>query len=245
MVIGSGSLENGYVFQSTTGETLLLEAGCHLSKLEETIDMETANIVGCLISHRHGDHAKHVLKYMGAGIDCYMNQDTIDWFNVDSHHGFVIEPKQQFKLGNFTIKPLDVNHGVPCLAFMIDHPELGRTFFLTDSSYCKYNLSKAKINNWMVECNYLEEKLEENVGLGRIHSKVHDHIIEGHFGLQNCIEFFKANDLSHTINIVLLHKSSKNGCAKTFKAEVGKATGRSVYVAEAGMKFEVFGKVPF
>ena len=245
IVLGSGSDGNGYLLKASNGETLAIEAGVHLSELADAMDHNFDNVVGCIISHRHGDHAGWVKNYMDAGIDCYMNGDTIEGMELSGHKCREIKSTVQFTLGNFKIKPLSVEHGVPCLAFLIDHPESGRCFFLTDSSYCKWNLSKAKINNWLVECNYILEKMQANITAGKIPGKVADHIITGHFSLENCLSFFEANDLSHTVRIVTLHISSKNGDSKVFKREIQRATGKEVLVAKKGLVINNFGPNPF
>lgn len=244
-VIGTGSSGNGYVLIADSGETLIIEAGMHLGELEDILDHDFDNVVGCVISHRHGDHAGHVKSYMSSGIHCYMNEDTITEMNLSGRYCHQIESEKQLKLGNFKIKPLLVEHGVPCLAFLLDHPESGRTFFLTDSSYCKWRFSKIKINNWLVECNYDLDTLKANLDSGNLPFNVFEHVVTGHFSLVNCIDLLKANDLSETIKIVTLHLSSKNGSARLFRKEIGGATGKEVIVARAGLVIEIFGKQPF
>ena len=58
-VIGSRSDGNAYVLQNA-GEALLLEAGLPFKKTLEVINYELGNVVGCLVSHEHQDHANHV-----------------------------------------------------------------------------------------------------------------------------------------------------------------------------------------
>ncbi|MCE7039284.1 hypothetical protein [Dyadobacter sp. CY312] len=242
IVLGSGSLGNGYVLKASTGETLVIEAGCHLSKLEEAMNWDFSGIAGCIISHRHMDHAQWAKDYKKAGLRMYMNQDTMDHWQVE---GTLLASTQQLMIGNFKVKPLEVAHDVECLAFLIDHPEMGRMFFITDSSYCQWNLSAAKIQNWMVEANYDFPTLEQVRQAGMIDKDRYDRILNGHFSIQNCKDFLAANDLSHTVRIVLLHASRQNGNTVQFKREIEDQTGKDVFIAKAGLVIPSFGPTPF
>ena len=188
------------------------------------------------------DHAKWAAHYKKAGLRMYMNKDTMDHWQVE---GTPLLSTQQLFIGNFKVKPLEVAHDVPCLAFLIDHPEMGRMFFITDSSYCQWNLSAAKIQNWMVECNYDYNMIRENRKAGKLDKDRYDRILEGHFGLENCKEFLAANDLSHTIRIVLLHASKQNGNTVLFKKVIEDQTGKDVFIARAGLVIDSFGPDPF
>lgn len=235
IVLDSGSKANGYILQAANGESLILEAGVHPDKLEKAMNFDFSGVVGCLVSHRHMDHAQWLSKYLKSGIKCYMNEDTSDNLEGDYHNAWLMFSERQFQLGRFTIKPLEVAHDVPCYAFIIDHPESGRMFFLTDSSFCRWNLSNLGIRTWMVECNYHLEKLEENFKAGRIPYNVYERVRYGHFGLSNTREFFAANDLSQTMRIILLHLSSQNGDGELFKREIERQTAKEVYIAKRGL----------
>ena len=173
-----------------------------------------------------------------------MNQDTSDALQGDYRNAWIMHSERQFQLGNFTIRPLEVAHDVPCYAFMIDHPDSGRIFFLTDSSFCRWNMSKAGIKTWMVECNYELEKLNANYAAGKIPHVRYERTIYGHFGLGNTRAFFEANDLSQTLRIFLLHLSSQNGNPDLFKREIERTTGKEVTIAKAGLVAHV-GKEVF
>lgn len=242
IVLGSSSAGNGYILKASTGETLVIEAGIRLDKLEKAMDWDFSGIVGCIISHRHMDHAQWAGKYGVAGVPLFMNQDTMDHWNVS---GKLLESTKQVQIGNFRVKPLEVAHDVPCLSFLIDHPEMGRMFFITDSSYCKWNLSAAKIQNWMVEANYSYEVLVNNSKSGKLDKDRYDRILDGHFSIDNCKEFLASNDLSHTIRIVLLHASRQNGNTVLFKKEIEAQTGKDVFIAKEGLIINNFGSTPF
>jgi DNA/RNA-binding domain of Phe-tRNA-synthetase-like protein len=55
----------------------------------------------------------------------------------------------------------------------------------------------------------------------------------------------KANNLSQVNNIVLIHLSDGNSDAEDFQKQVTELTGKTVYVADAGMIIDNFNKKPF
>ena len=55
-VINSGSEANGYIIQNDN-EALIIECGCKLIEAKKSLNWNTRKVVGCLISHEHGDHA--------------------------------------------------------------------------------------------------------------------------------------------------------------------------------------------
>ena len=52
-IISSGSSGNGYAIMNDN-EILLIEAGVSVAEIKKAIDFKTSKIVGCLISHEHG-----------------------------------------------------------------------------------------------------------------------------------------------------------------------------------------------
>ena len=61
--IGSGSKGNAYALVEKD-EILLLECGMPLLAVKEAIGWKISNVVGCLISHIHKDHAGHVKEFL-------------------------------------------------------------------------------------------------------------------------------------------------------------------------------------
>jgi uncharacterized surface protein with fasciclin (FAS1) repeats len=62
--------------------------------------------------------------------------------------------------------------------------------------------------------------------------------------LDTCKRTLKANDLSQVNNIVLIHLSDGNSDAARFKREVQEVTGKTVWIADAGMEIP-FNRTPF
>ena len=69
-VLGSGSSGNCYILESDT-EALIIEAGVPLKEVKVSLGFNIRKIVGVVVSHSHGDHAKYVSEYEKAGIPVY------------------------------------------------------------------------------------------------------------------------------------------------------------------------------
>jgi len=237
VVIGSNSKGNGYLLQGKDS-TLLIECGVHINKIKQALNYNLRN-VHCIISHCHGDHAKSIKEVLHAGITVRASRHTLEAKGVLEHHrSYTMAESLTYTLGGFKVKGFSLNHDVPCFGFLIQHEECGLTLFLTDTYYCDYTFPG--LNNIIVECNHDTEIIESN-GTSRF---LHDRIVQSHMNLDTCRELLLANDLSAVNNIVLMHLSDKNSDAGKIKREIETHTGKSVFIAEAGLTIENFNKSP-
>ena len=92
----------------------------------------------------------------------------------------------------------------------------------------------------MLECNYEQHILDDNVAKLVIVPSVRSRVMRSHMSLKTCISTLKANDLSNVKGIILLHTSSNNGDKNLFRQEVEKATGKYVAVAEKHLEMEFY-----
>lgn len=242
-VVNTGSSGNTYVFKSTTGECLVVDAGEKLSDTLKYCEWSINNINGLIISHLHGDHSKYLHEFWMAGIDCYMSYGSADGMVLlDNHRIKIVKHGQKIKVGSFDVMALDVKHDAPePLMYLIRHDEMGLCMFMTDSYYVPYNIPG--LNNIIIEANFCEDiiqqKMSDNNGFLR------DRIIQNHYSLQSCKEFLHKNDLSGVNNIVLIHLSPSNSDPKRFKREVEELTGKAVHIAYKGLVIENFNISPF
>lgn len=128
------------------------------------------------------------------------------------------------------------------LGFFINHEETGNILFATDTYYLPSTF--AGLNNVLIECNYRLDILEENIANGRLPVPVRNRTLKSHLSYDNCVQALQANDLTKVNNIVLLHLSNDNSHAEEFRAGIKKATGKTVYIAEAGLVINL-NKTPF
>lgn len=159
---------------------------------------------------------------------------------IDSHHrAFAVD--NTFDVGEFKIKVFEVKHDVPAYGFLIKH-EGNLCCFITDTHFVAYRFKG--LNNIIIECNYSNEIMEQNIADHTIHNVVRNRVLESHIELQTCKDFLLANDLSHVNNIVLIHLSNGNSNERQFKQEIEALTGKPVHIADKGMSINL-DKTPF
>lgn len=222
-VLASGSKGNSYILENDK-EALVIEAGVPFKELVRHV--EHRKIVGYIVSHEHKDHAAYVGQYQMRGIKVFTP------YTINNASGIGI------CLGSdsFTYQCFENHHNVPCYGFLIRHPDMGQLVFATDTGYIEYRFKG--ISHWLIECNYSKEILDMQVENG-FNPLLADRIVSDHMSLETCKEFFSANDLSRTRNIVLLHLSDGNSNAEQFKQEIQQLTKRDTYIAEKGLEIDL------
>lgn len=232
-VLGSGSSGNCYLLEGKE-ETLIIECGIKYKEILKGLNFDLSKVVGCLVSHEHKDHCKSIKDIMNNGIDVYSSQGTFEAIGLTGYHSILIKNGYQFKLGEFTILPFEIEHdAAEPLGFLIQHKEMGKLLFITDSYYCQYSFNG--LDHILIECNYSSEILEEK----ELPKGLKGRIIKSHFELENVKEFLKATDLKSGKEIVLIHLSDSNSNAAQFQEEIEKATGLPVYIADKGLEIEL------
>lgn len=142
------------------------------------------------------------------------------------------------RIGNFSVLPFKTEHDAkePC-GFLVQLLDRSKLLFATDTYYLHYTFKG--INHWLLECNYDEGILRKNVASGDVHPKVAKRVRKSHMSLSQCIDTLKANDLSQTREIILIHLSSQNSQRQYFIDEVSRATGKYVVAARKGLSIEL------
>lgn len=237
-VLASGSSGNCYLLENKE-EILILEAGISYKRIQEGLDFNINKVAGCLISHEHKDHSLATEQLARAGVTIYTSQGTANEIGANLGHRLeVIKAHELIKVGGFTIYPFDTQHdAAEPLGFLIQHQDMGKLLFITDSYYCKYKFQG--VDHIMVECNYKKELLQENIDKGKIPGWLQDRIVKSHFELGNVKEFLRSSDLTKTKNIVLVHLSSQNSNKDLFRREIERETGRPTLIAEKGLELDI------
>lgn len=226
--LATGSKGNCY--HITDGSIpLLLECGISFKQIQQGVNFETSSLGGVLVTHEHKDHCKGVESVLNRGLDVYMSKGTQEALQLQHHRINTVESKKQFRVGTWTILPFDVQHDVnEPLGFLLQSDNGGKLLFATDTYYVKYRFTG--LTHIMIECNYDQQTLDDNVESGRIHPAMRKRVMRSHFSLENLLEFFEANDLSKVEEIHLLHLSDGNSnVERVFKA-VARATGKLIII---------------
>lgn len=217
-VLGSSSSGNCYILESNT-EALIIEAGLPFMEVKKALNFNVRKIVGVVVSHSHGDHARYVTEYKKAGINIFQ------LFETDGSN-------QLRKFGNYIIKAFPLVHDVPCHGFYIFHDNIGSLVYATDTEYIKYRFKN--LNHILVEANYSDD-LIDNEAVNR------EHVLRGHMSLQTAIDFISTNDNPALRNVVLLHLSDKNSDSEQFLQKTKETVkyGANCYIAENGLEVDL------
>lgn len=230
-VLGSSSRGNCYIIENERS-ILILEAGIPYKWVKPEIDFNVSKIVGVLVSHSHGDHSKCIPDYRKDLIPVYGPGQTAEIYDIN-----IVEHKKTFQLGDFRVMPFDLKHDVPCLGYLIKHPQVGTLVFATDTYYLPYKFKG--LNHILIEVNYSKDILRENIQKRAIHPVQAKRVLSSHMELQTTINMLRANDLSQVSSIVLLHLSDDNSNARLFWKEIVAATGRMVHIADKGLEIDI------
>ena len=224
-ILASGSRGNAYLIGD--GKTsLLLDAGIPFRAIQVGCDFRTGSISGCLVTHRHGDHAKAIPKMLQRGIHVYSNVDV-----AALHAGVrAMQPLLEYDIGTFSVLPFEVEHDVPCFGYQVESLATGeKLVYITDSAYVKYTFKG--LTHIMVEANYAQEIIVDNAKNERIPVYLAERVIKTHMSIETLLGLLRANDMSAVQQIYLLHLSDGNSDAESFRRQVQQETGAEVYIA--------------
>lgn len=237
-VLGSSSASNGYILKNEN-EALILECGCPIFAAEKAMHFRLGNVVGCLVTHEHGDHAGHINDY-ARYMPIYCTAGTAVKCGIKEYGmTHIVTPLKPVKIGGFTVLPFPTQHDAqePC-GYFINHPDIGNLLFATDTYYLRFKFEQ--LNHIMIECNYDREILARNVRDGIVSRSVMNRVIKSHFSIDNCIKSLQSNDLTQVRSVFLIHLSSNNSDRVFFPKKVAAAIGKPVIVAEKNAEYELF-----
>ena len=236
--LSSGSKGNCYILEANNGKKLIIESGIMFKQIQEALNFSFKDVVCCLVSHRHQDHAKALQSFLKYGVRVLSIEDVFASQSLKNKPFCkVIEPMHGYIVGDFKIFVLQMNHDVPCVGFIIEHTEMGRLLFATDTADIEDELPQ--LDHIMIECNYSSDVLNYNIESGVVHAEMGNRLAISHMELSTCKRVLMESDLSQTKEIVLLHLSSNNSRADEFKQCITKATGKVVYIADSKLNIEL------
>ena len=180
--------------------------------------------------------------FVFSGIPCLADESVFNHYGLTHSTCIVAKHQHEYKLGGFSIKPFSVEHDVPTFGFLLNHHEMGKTVFITDTGEVNYSFKN--LNNIIVEANFSNDIIERNVMNGIIHPVYEERVRRSHMSLEKCIEWLGLMDLSLVNNIVLAHLSSQNSDSELFKTKIEQKFAKNVFVAGKGLSI-MFNKLPF
>lgn len=225
--IASSSKGNSYLIESN-GHQLLIDVGVPLKKIRERLlNGSFKNVVGCLVSHEHADHAG----YLGqlerqTSIPIYCTEGTKKRFSLSGMCQTLRHKEKIIFNGGFDnvfeVIPLKLSHDVECFGFLITNYKQN-LLYATDTESIDYCIHR--LNILMIECNYSFELLIQS----EQNKSVVQRICNTHLSIDQVEEFVRSHpDL---VEIHLLHLSSSNSDEKEFKERIQSIAGCVVKVA--------------
>jgi phosphoribosyl 1,2-cyclic phosphodiesterase len=236
-VLGSGSSGNCYHLKPKKGKELLIECGLTFAETKKGLNYKLDNIAGCLLSHEHkSDHARCPQDLINAGIPVYMSFGTASALNLKNPTCLVVG--DIVHIGEFQVKAFDVEHDAKQpFGFIIYHPEMGIMLFATDTNKLDYQIDD--VNHWLIEANYSEDIMLDNIVGEKLNSHLAARICHNHMSIESCITTLKTNDLSKTKTITLIHLSSINAWGDVFQDMVMRELAIKPSIAKQGLKIEL------
>jgi phosphoribosyl 1,2-cyclic phosphodiesterase len=227
-VLASGSTGNCYVIQAAN-ERLLLECGIDYRNILKGLNYNINGVKGCLITHKHLDHCRSIKRILENIPKIYAPLEVLEKFNYKNYKKTQIAlDKEIFNLGGFKIMPFRCQHTnsdtTKCenLGYLIQHDEIGKVLFATDTYYLKYIFKN--VDHILIECNYSEDTIQA--------LEPHEQrVFKSHMSLETLKDTLKTWDLRKTKTITLIHISKNNGEPERFKEEIEKLTGIPTYIA--------------
>ena len=186
--LSSSSSGNCHILTSNSGKHLIIEAGIPVPEIKKGVDFDIENIEAVIAGHVHQDHSVSCEKLKKMGLTVWQPY-------LDTEH-----PNQKTRFGEFEVRCFGLPHnGVENRGFIIKADDT-TVCYMCDMELCPFNLESQNINVLMVECNYMEELVNEQ-------AENFKHKVLGHCSLDTCIGIIKAN-LKHLRTVELLHMSN-------------------------------------
>lgn len=247
-VLGSSSNGNGYILESSTGASLIIECGVPLIDVKKALSWRLSGVTAAVVSHHHGDHAGYVREYSRAGIRVFAPGEVIAE-NQPMTFCRAIEPNRGYVIGDFRVRTMPMTHanndGTPCdcFGYIIEHPEMGRTLFATDTVALPC-ASIRGLHHVMIEANYDDAILTANIDAGRVAASERERLRLSHMEIGTVERMMNRIDMTDVIDVILLHLSARNAVGDTFARRIGATTGKQCQIARPGMKID-FNKQPY
>lgn len=241
-VLGSNSSGNCYIIEDQ-GQKLIVEAGVHIDNIKKNLNFDFKNVVGCLVSHEHNDHALNIEKLLYYGIDVCASEAVFKAKNVIHNRAHVVTPNKGFALGGFKIMAFKVEHDVDTFGFVIKGPSGKKILFATDTQFVLQQFKD--INIYMMECNFDMDSMRKAVKCGKLDPMVLMRVAGTHMSLETLQSYFEKADLSKTEKIILIHLSERNSNESKYIDKIQNQTGIKTIAANSGIVVDLMEDAGF
>lgn len=229
--IGSGSSGNCHALIDDNGKILLLDVGLTKNEILKAIDFKISDIVGAVVTHAHSDHSKSISDLERYGIPIFKPYEDKKPICMDGFGGTIKAIDMTDLQGNWMHTNADGSE-CPCYGFLIEHYEIGRMLYITDTELIKWRFKN--INHILLGVNYDKNLIDtEN------HGKA-NHVYKGHLSIDTACDFVKSNNSEDLQNVIMCHLSKDSAEPDSFIEKMQKvAPQANVYVARKGLEVEL------
>ena len=237
--LGSGSSGNAYVFKKDD-ECVLVECGFEFKILVQkliTAGINAASIKSVIVTHKHGDHAKSIHKFISYGVQVYAPKSALDPVEQIKDNVHIIQDDSYFTLASWLkVYCFSVDHDVEAYGFAFwDTTNNESTLFVNDTRMFDLKIKDISFNYIFLECNHVRKQVE---------AMLNDALLKGnqgevfkfkrqatyHMSLAACKKFLRLMDLSDTRAIFLMHLSKEVCNDAVVKAEIKSVFGKPTFV---------------
>lgn len=241
-VLGSSSSGNSYILEASDG-VLVIECGLPFIEVKKAIDFKIDRIVGAIVTHQHGDHAKYIAEYLKSAIRVCALKEVFDAHTLKQRiFCKTIEPMHGYRIGTFKVFVVPVEHDVPCVGFVIEHADMGKMLFVTDTMMFEYRIEN--LSHILLEANYSDEILDYNIENSITPASMRPRLLQSHMEIKTTEKILLSSNLDSVNEIVLIHLSHNNSDAEQFKQRIMQKTGKPVIIAQRGVTVDV-SKEPY
>ena len=138
------------------------------------------------------------------------------------------------KFGSFNIRTFQLPHDdtLNCGYYITVGNQ--KILYMTDFKYCKYRFTKQNVDHILIECNYQQELINEDL-------PQFVHKVRGHASLKTCKEFIEVNKSDNLKTVLLLHMGGSTCNPMECVEEIKSIVGENVYInyARKGLDVEL------
>lgn len=223
-IISSGSQGNNYILDCN-GEKLIIELGVQFKRTLKVLNYNLDGVAGCCVSHIHHDHSAAITNALSYGLKVLAPRSVC----MSYPNCMEVVSLRKYKIGGFTIIPLEVHHNCECMAYVIDHKDMGRLVFYTDTRVFNYHIPN--VNYILGEVNYSDDVILDNLCEGRdVRSQY-----ENHMSLDTAINVIRRLYSPKLSKVICCHLSDSNADENAIKRRFKEELGLNVLIAESGL----------
>ena len=205
----SGSAGNLYEVVIDAGKRLLIDPGVSWMRIQEALDYDLSDIVGCLLTHEHKDHSKAVQDVMQAGIKVFASAGTFEALGIkEGRRAKIVKDKSIIRFNpGFKVRAFAAHHDcAEPLGFLIRDTS-DYLFFATDTAYISQRFAIA-FDIIAIECSYDIEILKKQVESQEINETVAKRLLDSHLEKRQTMRYLdEFCDLGKCRELHLLHTS--------------------------------------